>query len=241
MFLSRRTKRTVNPLLLAATLLALGLTLHALIAVSIEEHDLKVAKEDAFTSIHALSQARSVAYAADAEESRWLLDQAHAADYQRAFTQDSAALVTLPASMPLEALLRREDDGGQVRGFSGYLADEWHNITFPGEREAAAQTLKTFEQYLTIDAEIRGLEREGHHAEAVTLCTGTNPGEADWAFAQFDAALKETLEINQKVFDEEVAAGFSGLDHMELKASIVAVLIAVFSVLGLSARIREYA
>lgn len=239
-FLSRRTKRTVNPLLFLATLLALGLTLYGLIAVSVEEHDLKVAKEDAFDSIYALSHARSVAYAANAEESRRLLDPAHAPDYERAFAQDSAALVTLPAGVPLDRLLRREDDGERVAGFSGYLADEWHNITFDGEKEAATDTLKTFEKYLTIDADIRRLEREGHHAEAIALCTGSNPGELDWAFAQFDDALQRTLKINQTVFDDKKRAGFSALNHMEWKASIAAVLIAILAVSGLSARIREY-
>jgi hypothetical protein len=236
MFLSRRTKRTVNPLLVVATLLSLGLILHALIAVGVEEHDLKVAREDAFDSIYALSHARSVAYAANAEESRWLLDPAHASDYERAFAQDSADLMTLPPDIPLATVLRREDSGEHVAGFSGYLADELHNTTFPGEREAAAATLTSFDQYLKIDAHIRSLE----HPDAVTACIGTNPGDSGWAFTQFNKALTRTLEINQDVFKDEVAAGLSALKGMEWKASIAAALIAIFAVLGLSARIREY-
>jgi hypothetical protein len=222
--------------MVVATLLALGLILHALIAVGVEEHDLKVAKQDAFDSIYALSHARSVAYAANAEESRWLLDPAHATDYERAFARDSAALMTLPPGTPLATVLHREDSGEHVAGFSGYLADELHNITFNGEREAAEDTLKSFEQYLKIDADIRRMA----HTDAVTACIGTNPGQSAWAFTQFNNALARTLKINQDVFDDQVSAGFAALKGMEWKASIGAALIAIFAVLGLSARIREY-
>jgi hypothetical protein len=245
-FLSRRTRRTLNPMLAVATLMTFGLCWYALGAMGGEEHDLKVATEDAFASIHALWQARAVAYQANAEESRWLLDPAHAEEYQQGFNQEVDALAKLPPGEPggagqtIDALISREVAKEHVAGFSGFLADELNNITFDGERAAAAQTLRDFEQYVAIDAQIRQLEHDHKHAEAVQLCLGTNPGQSDWAFAQFDRSLDATLKINQAAFDRAVRDGLDALDGMDIKASIATALTALLAFLGLGRRMREY-
>ena len=123
---------------------------------------------------------------------------------------------------------------------SGFLADELNNITFKGEREAALQTVKDFGEYLRIDQEIRGLQRSGKHASALELCIGTRTGESNWAFDQFDKALGETIDINQDEFKNAVNRGFETLSYFELKASIVAVIIALLAFFGILQRIQEY-
>jgi hypothetical protein len=142
-----------------------------------------------------------------------------------------------------------------VSGFTGYLADELNNITFPGEREAAVKTLAAFASYLSVDAEIRRLENSGpeHHQDAVNLCVGSAAGQSHWAFAQFDSALGETLRINQEQFDRAVKAGLSSVGTlngrvtiweiahtMEFKAFAWAVVIAALIAAGLAPRIKEY-
>ncbi len=252
-FLSRRTRRTVNPLLLLATVAAFGLLAYALAAMVTEQHALKVAKEDAFESIHALWRARAVAYAAHAEESRYLLDPAHAADYERAFADETSLLARLPQGYSYDRLVAEERSGKHVEGFTGYLADELNNITFPGEQEAALETLAAFGQYLQVDRNIRDLERAGHHQQAVDLCVGSAAGQSGWAFGQFDEALGETLAINQNEFTRSVESGLSAVGSLggrftpgeiagtlEFKALLVSALIAVLVVLGFAPRIREY-
>ena len=76
----------------------------------------------------------------------------------------------------------------------GYLADELNNITFAGELAAAEETLLKFLDYLKIDQQIRDLKDE---RQAVDLCLGTQPGQSDWAFDQFDQALGKTIKINR--------------------------------------------
>jgi len=240
-FLSRRTRRTLNPMLALATLLTFGLCWFALGAMGAEEHDLKVAKEDAFDSIHALWQARAIAYQANAEESRWLLDPAHAEEYQRGFNADVNQLAKLPQGEPLDAVISREVAKEHVPGFTGFLADELNNITFDGEREAAAETLRDFERYVTIDGQIRELEQHGRHDEAVRLCTGTNPDQSDGTFEQFDRSLGKTLKINQDAFDTAVQDGLDAVQGLDIKAMVVTALTALLAFLGLGARIREYA
>ena len=252
-FLSRRMHRTINPLLLAATVVTLGLTVYALSAMATEQHQLKIAKEDAFESIHSLWRTRALAYEANAEESRYLLDPAHAGDYEQEFRTETQQLMSLPNGMSLEELVARETAEQKVEGFTGYLADELNNITFPGERAAAIQMLSAYGRYEEVDTKIRQLERAGQHEQAVALCVGSAEGQSDWAFAQFDSALEQTLGINQEAFEAAVDKGLDALgglgakvtlggilSTLELKAVLAAGLIAVLVMLGFAPRIKEY-
>lgn len=239
-FLSRRMHRTFNPLLLAATAVALWLTVSSFGSMGREERQLKIAKEDAFTSIRALSLARAAAFSANGDESRYLLDSEHAADYQAAFFEKMRLLVNLGPSTSPEAAVEAAERSDTPLNFTGYLADELNNITFPGEREAAVQTLDAYLRYAAIDGQIRRLENTGRHTDAIALCVGTSPGESDWAFDRFDQALLKTLDINREAFDRSVRDGLAAVGNLELKACAAAVAIAVLSVLGLAGRIREY-
>ena len=238
--MSQRMHRTLNLPLLAATLLLAVVALRGISAVSSSHRDLKRAKEDAFTSIRALWRARATAYAANSEESRYLLDPAHAAAEERSFLGHAAALATEPADLSPEQLIAAEREGHRVDGFTGYLADELNNVTFHGEREAALETVAAWERYRALDGEIRRLEHAGQHARAVELCIGTQPGESDWAFARFDRALGRTLAINQGAFDAAVEDGFGDLRNLELLAGVAALVAAGLVLWGFAPRIREY-
>jgi hypothetical protein len=240
-FLSRRMRRLMNPLLLLATLLTFLLTLYAWHAMESERAQLKVAKEDAFTSIHALWQARALAYQAHGEESRYLLDPAHANEYEDAFSALSASLATLPTDRGRDQVLADLRRGTHVNNFTGFLADELNNITFPGEQAAAVASLATWEAYLDVDAKIGQFARAGQSRQAVELCLGDSAGQSNWAFDRFDQALLATLVINQKMFDASVEKGLSPLRGLEIATSIAAALIAICVWLGLAPRLREYA
>jgi hypothetical protein len=212
LFLAQRMRRTLNPALLGATLAALVLMLSAVFAFRAEDRYLKVAKEDAFESIHALWQARSVAYSANGAESRYLLDHDQGLKFE-----------------------------AQAKEVAGHLDDELKNITFAGEEIVAKEAKKLFGDYLRIDQEIRTLENTGRHAEAVALCTGNRKGESNYAFNEFDKALGRTLDVNQRAFDDSVAEGFNGVSGFGVIAPVGAALIALLTWLGLRPRLREYA
>ena len=252
-FMSRRMRRAINPMLFFATLVAVGVLAYSLIAMFTEQRQLKIAKEDSFTSIHALWRARAIAYEANSEERRMLLDTAHAADYNHDLARETASLASLPAGVSLHQVVDEENRGEHVAGFTGYLADELNNITFAGERDAAVLMLSSFEQYLQVDREIHRLEDSGQHQKAIELCTGTSPGQSNWAFGLFDHALGDTLAINQAHFDEAVQTGLDAtgtirgrfslgglLGTLEFKALVAAIVMAVLIVLGFAPRIKEY-
>ncbi|MCW3037658.1 MAG: hypothetical protein JWM17_2970, partial [Actinobacteria bacterium] len=92
-FLFRRTRRLLNLGLVGCTVLALALTTGAVITLSSARHDLKGAKQDAFDSVVALTTARAVAYEANADESRYLIDPGRAQQYQDAFLTKSLKVV----------------------------------------------------------------------------------------------------------------------------------------------------
>jgi hypothetical protein len=121
-FLTRRMRRMINPLLMISTGLAFLSFFIFADAFTTADRQLKVAKQDAFESIHVLWKARAVGYSAKADRSRSLMDVAHASQYEQAFQQ-------------------------KVVQVNGYLADELKNITFSGEQDAANKAAAAFADY----------------------------------------------------------------------------------------------
>src|SRR5262249_36689662 len=159
-FMFKKMRRILNPPLAVATVLALGFIVYLVNAFGDARTDLKIAKEDAFESIHALWKARAIAYDANGDESRYLLDRSNATQLEASFDAHVRELTSAPAV---------KAPGGR-QNFQGLFADELGNITFPGERDAALKMIGTFAEYYDIDRHIRQLERAGNHAAAVELC-----------------------------------------------------------------------
>jgi phosphoglycolate phosphatase-like HAD superfamily hydrolase len=107
-------RRTLNLGLFAATVAAWLFVVFSAQSFNSADRDLKVAKADAFDSIVALWQSRSLAYSANGDLSRAALDPANAAQHQKSF----------------------HDKEDRIRR---YIGNELNNITFPGEREAAEE------------------------------------------------------------------------------------------------------
>ena len=129
---------------------------------------------------------------------------------------------------------------GQFAELKGLIGAELNNITYPGEREAATEMLRTFVDYLDVDRKIRDLERGGRHAEAFALCVGTAPGQSDWAFQRFDKALLKVTDINQQHFDSQIARAFGNIAWVQSILALATVAIAALAFLALLPRIREY-
>lgn len=100
--------------------------------------------------------------------------------------------------------------------FGGYLGTEFRNITFAGERAAAARALLAYQVYQRDDRRLRalaaggGLTGSGGRArlgQAIAFDIGTSPGQSDWAFSNWDAALGSLIAINEKAFTAATTAG----------------------------------
>ncbi len=245
LFIYQRMRRVLNLPLLGASAIAilfLGCTLNSIVSATT---NLKVAKEDAFDSIHSLRQARALSYMANADESRYLLDTENKDKHDRAFKTKMAKIVTVPQGTSLKSVIanlknRSGEQKFQLSGFTGFYAEQLKNITFEGELAGTVETLTKLDDYLKIDGEIRQLYQSGKVAEAIALCTGNNPGQSNWAFEQYKAANQKIKLINEQAFEAKINTGFNNLNNFEVIACVSIGSIAILTLFGLRPRLAEY-
>jgi hypothetical protein len=159
-FLSKRTRRTFNPMLLAASAIAIAFLNYTTGAFLSASQNLRIATEDAFSSMHTLRQARALGYIANAAQSRYLLDPAFALKHEQSFFNTIAKIAKFPDGETFETVAAAASASSyKPNNITGLLADQLKNITFAGEREATVNNLTTLGTYLAIDKQIRQLER----------------------------------------------------------------------------------
>jgi hypothetical protein len=245
--LTVRYRRLISPPLIAALLLAVIGLGYGLSLASGTSDRLHTAKVDAYDSVIALSRAKAVAYDSNADESRWLSDPSRAATYSQAFFDKSQQIVQLDHTDQAGylAALTRAVSAHQASpsnvGFGGFLGDEEHNITFPGERQAADQVLREFQTYQQDDRQIRALQGQGRLTDAIAFDTGTAVGQSDGDFAKLSDAFDQVIAINQHAFDQAVQQSD---DDLGATATIACALLLAgalaLTVLAVRPRLREY-
>ncbi|MBC8138630.1 MAG: hypothetical protein H8F28_22350 [Fibrella sp.] len=240
-FLFRRTNRMLNPALLAATAITVVSLALLLRSFAVTQEQVRVARDDAFVSLSALWQARATAYDANSDESRWLYDRERRPQLEKSFHDKSALLLKLPAGQSYAAMTQATANPAALpTGTDGFLAQELGNITFPGEREAALETVRHWGVYYAADEKIRALENSGQHEEAVRFCISMAPGDSNWAYAQYDQALDKTITINQAAFDAAITRGFDAVRGYEVGIPVVILLVGALAFAGIRPRLREY-
>lgn len=239
-FLSQRTRRTFNPMLLAASAIAIAFLNYTTGAFLSASQNLRIAKEDAFTSMYALRQARALSYIANDAESRYLLDSAFALNHEQAFFNNINKIAQLPNGQTFETVAASASASSYKPNFTGLLADQLKNITFAGERESTVENLTKLGTYIAIDKEIRQLQRSGKHAEAIALCLGNQPGQSNWAFDELKAANQKSFDVNQAAFDKAIKQGFKEVDGFEYITPVALSAIAFLTLFGLLPRLKEY-
>ncbi|WP_215450451.1 hypothetical protein [Streptomyces sp. ATCC 21386] len=175
---------------------------------------------DAFDSVVALSRARAIAYDANADESRYLLDPQRRQRYAQAFLAKSQQLygmqgVTLATYD--DELARTwqayEQDHGDLRS-TGEFRRELDNITYTGERAATERTVEAHAVYQRDDRKIRALVAKGHEREAVEFCISWDPGMSNAHLGAYMDALGRVITINRDHFGASVRSGRSTLTEL---------------------------
>jgi hypothetical protein len=235
-FLFRRTRRILNLPLVAASAVVAMVGLYLVVTINTARTDLRVAKKDAFDSIHALWQAAALAYDANGDETRYVLGGTRAPSFEQAYKDKVKKLTTLPQAK--ESLFAKNTVPDTYQGF---FAAEMRNITFPGERPAALAMIRTFAEYDAIDAQIRTAERAGKHADAVELCIGSGAQQSNAAFDHFYKALEAVVAINHKEFEAHIADGMRDLELAEWVLPVASLAVAFLALFGIRRRLREYA
>jgi len=239
--LRRTMHRRLNPALLAATGLALALVIGGAIATAQAGYQLRTAKQDAFTSLLALEQARAIGFDANADESRYLLDPDRATQYQQAYLDKSQQLAqvnvnTLPQYYPALST----PAGGSVATIGGLFGNELANLTFAGEDTAAQAMFDAYRNYQRDDQTLRR-EATTDLRQAISFDTSPAVGASDGDFAAFNTALDGVIAINQHAFDKAVPAGIDALSGWTNWITYVLFALAAVAIfLGIRARLAEY-
>ncbi len=245
--LAVRFRRLVNPALALATVLAMALTAVAGIRFYAEYTHAHVARLDSFTSIQALSMAKAVSNDANADESRFIVDPAHAAQYQQAYLGKSQQIVnvgnnvTYARYLPLlnADIAAYQRDNSDIR-FGGFLGQEFRNVTFPGERQAAVNSLLTFRVYETDDRVLRAMTKT-NLARAIGYDINVAPNDSDGAFNAYASALQSDININTAAFTQAVADGQRNAGGGFLAVEALAALAVISLVyVGVRPRLAEY-
>ena len=264
--LTKWTRRRLNVGLLAATIISTLFVLDTLTRLSSSSNLLKVARVEAFDSLHALRKARSMAYSLNADESRYLLDSKFATLHQENFFSKVTELAFIPNgplaktqpdrySSELRKIANMPDAPSQAV-INGAFATQLQNITFDGERKATQIMINDFLNYFDIDQKIRTTTKR---EEAIALCTG----KSNEAFDVFLKSHSKVMDINISAFDSSIYKALTyldvngvskeilavdsapngdnkGLDFFWIKALLVTGAIAGFTVYGIRSRIVEY-
>ncbi|MGV9246536.1 hypothetical protein [Streptomyces sp. NPDC003710] len=245
-YLARRFRRILNPGVLAATVCTLLAVVLGGRMLSASADHLRVARHDAFDSVVALSRARAIAYDANADESRYLLDPERRAQYQDSFLAKSqqlyglkGATLTTYDSELATTWQAYETDHHDLR-FTGEFRRELDNITFSGERAAAEKTVDTYAVYQRDDRKIRALLAAGKERDAAGFCMGWEPGTSNAHFGAWMAAQDKVAGINRAHFTSSVGVGRSAVSALLPWAGGLLAAAALLTLLGLRPRLAEY-
>lgn len=246
-YLRRRLRRRVNPAIAAATLVALAVTVVVPVLLGGASGQLRTAKEGAFDPIIALSQARAVSQESAANESRYLVDPARAAQYQQAFQSESQQVIALAGATitHYDAALRSaldtyNQDYADVR-FGGDFGTEAAHTTSTPERLAAIRAMARYAGYELADRAMRATLTSGDLRDAIEFDTGTALGYSSYDLGRYDQALSHLIAVKQQVFDQAVHDGTGSLSGWSgLLPAVLTVLLVALLGLGVWPRLAEY-
>lgn len=233
-FMMQRFPAILTPPLIVASLIALFMSYRLLEGLYDAGEELKVAKEQAFASIHNLWEVRAIAYDANADKSYYLLSGFDKPQYDASFQAKARQLVDRPLADQLTNAVPKAAE------FGGKLGEALRNPKNDEERKATADALRAWAWYTLADLRIRTADRFGRTEVAIIDATGNKLGESNWAFEQFDSAFGRMIDANQLEFDAAIGRASSAIWFREFTNIIGVLVIIGCLVWAMWPRIREY-
>jgi hypothetical protein len=236
-FLYMRTRRSLNPLLLGATIVALLFLLNAMTTMVSTGEQLRVLKEDSYNTLLALRLAREMLYGANSDESRYLLDVPNQAQHAAAFREKTHRIFNgSDDPVVMKAAIANLKTNQRLAPNKGHFVKAFNNITFAAEREPLTKMMEEYKVYMAIDQQIRGLVASKQQKAAIALCLG----QSNDTFAAVKKAMDVAKDVNQDVFNKVEQRAMNQLANFEVKATIALGVMATLVFFGLQPRLREY-
>jgi hypothetical protein len=231
--LARKFRRVVNPALLAATVLTVGVGGYSLRQLDAGADHLTAAREQAFDSVHVLARARATVVSARQAQGHLLLDPGRGAAAQQNFDTYTGHLFRVQEST-LAAVLAQVRQGGDVPEGSGGLLAQAATGGSDGRDELARRTIVGFAAFLAADTDMRERLTAGEPAVAV------NQYRRGETFGQLTAAIDEAQAEDQSIFDAHADLALDAVARLDRIAAVAAAGVLLLVVLGLWLRLREY-
>jgi hypothetical protein len=255
-FVFRRFKRAVNPGLVGATLVALVLMIGGSVGTVVAASDFHTAKNDAFDSVLALSEAEATSAGINSDESRWLLAHdfpAQRGQYEQSFLRGESAVAGMPgadtipryaAELNAKAAIATADSlTGTALDPNSSFGAEFANITFPDEARQALTAFTAYSTYIQDDAKLRSfpLTTDVGLKQAIDFDTNADTaGTTDRAFNDYTKALGEVIATNESHFESAMPSAKNGIGVWTWLPYPLALLLIGLTVLGLRPRLTEY-
>jgi hypothetical protein len=216
-YLTRRTRRFVNPGLAAATLALLAALIYQNVAWFGLHSHLNSAQADGSSQVQALATARIEALQARADEALTLVARGSGGAFEQDFQKTMADLVG-------------------TKGGGGRLGHAASTATDPTVRTAIRRAVSDVTAWQTVHTDLRKDDDGGDYPAAVTVATGP----ASDAFTRVDDDLAAGIRASDATFTEQAAAAGRSIRIVGIVVIILTLLTLGGAAIGVQRRIAEY-
>ncbi len=216
-YLTRRTRRLVNPGLAAATLALLAALIYQNVAWFGLHSHLDSAQADGSSQVQALATARIDALQARADEALTLVARGSGGAFEQDFRKTMANLVG-------------------TNGGGGRLGHAASTATDPTVRAAIRKAISDVAAWQTVHTGLRKDDDGGNYPAAVTAATGP----ASDAFTRVDDDLAAGIRASDATFTEQAAAAGRTIHIVGIVVVILTLLTLGGAAIGVQRRIAEY-
>ncbi|WP_116245379.1 hypothetical protein [Nocardiopsis sp. FIRDI 009] len=252
LYLRLRFRRRFNVPLLGATAGVLALTVGVVVTLELSNDHQRAAKEEGLDAAMALARAGAIATDMQADQSRYLGDPELADNYQQVYLERAQQVLFRPAEN-LEQYYAAVDEVADAYpdlpgadgpddddpGTLGYLGERAQGSLLPGQEDALAEVLETYERLHAADRDLRAAARDGDLAAAVETRMSVADSR-DGAFPAYVTALDELTDLHRRAFVDGIARGDAALTPWRLGLPVLTLTVLALVALGVRPRLAEY-
>ena len=218
-WLWRRTHRVVNYGLAAATALLLACALWLIVAFAVARADLHQGTGHGSAPAETLAQAAIDAQQIRGDEILNLISRSGDTTFVQDYTKVRAALGPGPGTLLT----------GAIAASPGGTGAQW-----------ASAAASDVQPWYAVNDQIYQLDAQARYAAETRLVTGTGAGSSATGFGKVENDLSRAIAADQVIFHANATAGSGAFGGLEVGIIVVAVLMALGCVWGLSVRLAEY-
>ncbi|WP_191268040.1 hypothetical protein [Nocardiopsis terrae] len=252
LYLRVRFRRRFNAPLLAATAGTVALTLGVVLALNSSGAHQSGARDEGLDAAMALARAGAIATDMQADQSRYLLDDDFADNYQQVYLERAQQVLFRPASTLTdyyEAIGEIPDaypdlpgpDSTDPRdpGTLGYLGQSAQASLLSGREDALAEVLSAYSALQEEDQRMRAAAERGDTAAAIDIRMGVAHAD-DGVFTAYTDALDGLTDLHREEFTTGIRRGDAALSHWSWGLPLGSLVLLALVVAGVRPRLAEY-